>query len=461
MLVILLIIYAFACSQEFYVNFPAVYGGKGDLINIKIKMISEPGLYIKINKLLDIDTQESFITAYKISKNKCGVIVDFNDNLSGGSGGLLFYIVNKYYTNKTIATGGIDNQGNILPIGGLEEKIKASLAIEDSNFITTVENPYQYYIVKKYSSKKNITIANHINDLYYEDGKVYGNGKPNIFKYPKIPNKKSKYNSTIFKDSYLYIKGLILGYNLGIPELDEYYKEYIKYTDEIYNMEYYYTAANLLFLKAAEKIAIYHISKDIDIKSLKDNVKECLNSFKIEGNSELDIGALARYKTAELIISKDKKDYKMHSDGKYRMYYEHAQAMMWCNLAKQIHKNQYVNERNVTDLLIDWIKKGYEHSDNERFAYAISSLDNPYVSLFHLSFIVENNEGLKPSYKSIWANVYASNAEYLESVGEYYDASLANNLEILFSSKENFEFSPVYILLGIAIAFLIIFLLFR
>lgn len=475
LVIIVIIILAYSsCNQLIYLDFLAVSGDRGKLIPSSILIQGQGNdLFLKINYTTDVDTQTSFIDAYKLSDINCNVYINIDSDVSGGSGGLLFYIALKYRTNLTGATGGIDSQGNILPIGGLYEKLEAG-AKRYKNFVVPVGSIYQYYVTL--TSKYNITYANHISDLKYSEGYVYGLDKPNnIFFYPKVPKINSKYNSSILIPIYNKMKDFYNNIGSIHPEIDSYYNNLLNVIDSIAEKEYYYTAANYLYLASSERNAIYYLSKNIDPQQLKTEAEKCLNEFNIEGNSENDIAALTRYEWAKSVL---RKIYGNKHEDKYKMYYDYTQAYLWCQLAKSIYQNILINYSNETrELAISWLIKSLDQSldnlselDVSRYKIAISKIaTDPILAAYNLAFIVKNENALKDKYSSIWANIYASHAQYNSEIGDIRSgvelANIANNMEYLFGennkiiskiSKFNNEFNLMKIALGITAIIIIL-----
>lgn len=428
-----------ACQGYLSVEFPAVSENGGTLVTGNIWFKNGTGLYVNIFHSIGQDTQKSFLDAYKLSNQSCRVDVELSSDVVGGSGGLLAYIVLKYKTNNTIASGAIDYIGNVYPIGGLKEKIEAARDRGFKNFVTTITSPYQYYITTLFKDI-NITWINHVSELNYKNGYVYGhNNKSKIFVYPKVPKKPSKYNISFLKQDYEMLKKEILSYNIGLKEFDDYYGNLTKVTDKIASKGYYYSAANYLFLAAAEKVALYYLHNKKPSEELKSKVERCLNSFSINGNTEDDIASLVRVGWAKDVLQKK---YGKLFDEKFSQYYEYEQAYLWCKLAQNIHKNKNLTYNNtyLEALQKRWLKEGYE-TKGEKYRLAIYHIDNVLVSLYNLAFVVPGNKELKNSYKSKWANVYASQAQYLKETKENYEktAEVANNLEKVFGDERELK----------------------
>lgn len=481
LLFILLLIGAYGsqCNTSIYVDFLAITGNGGKLVPSKIIFNGEgKDLFLNIQYTTDRDTQISFIDAYRLASTGCNVFADVGADVSGGSGGLLLYIVLKYRTNLTGATGGIDAQGNILPISGLYEKLRAGSTRYD-NFVVPIGSIYQYYVSRILSY--NITYVQHISNLTYKDGRVYGSVEPpsSIFSLPKIPIKRSRYNTSLLEPVYLELREF---YNsIGPINVDEeakakiekYYKDYLEVVDKIAEKGYYYTASNYLFIASSHRNALYSISNNLNPEDLKAKAMECLRNLNIRGNSENDIAALTRYEWANEAL---KNTYGQLHEQKYSRYYDYTQAYLWCKLAQHIYENKILNYSNNTKLIMDWLSIALEQNmnfdelDSSRYKIALSKIiTDPLIALYNLAFIVRKDSDLKSSYKSIWANIYASQAEYLSQTEGFSSevtrlASLSNNLEELFSDNPSImvvtsKNDIKWVLIGIAIVIVLLILI--
>lgn len=441
LIIILLIIASYSqnCNHTIDVDFLAISDERGSLVPTKIRFEGVGDrVFLRLLKVAGTDTQRSLVDAYYLSSPGCNVYVDISSDVEGGSGGLLFYIILKYRTNNTGATGGIDVSGNILPIGGLYEKISVG-SKKFRNFVVPVGSRYQYYVTK--ILPYNITYAYHIEDLRYDsvDRSVYGkNVADRVFSYPKIPSKRSSYNTSILVDIYKDLRSFYTSIDrIGIDELDRYYSELLGYVDRIAELGYYYTASNLLFLAASERNALYYLHNQRNPNEIKQMAENCLNGLNIRGNSENDIAALTRYEWAKQAL--DRKYGELHED-KYRRYQDYTQAYLWCRLADSIYENIQFNysDLQVKEIALRWLVDGFKEIDeqnSDRYVVALSKIiTDPLISSYNLAFLVKRDGFLRSNYRSIWANIYASQAEYLMETGE--DGTeliyVANNLETIF-----------------------------
>ncbi len=448
MLLILLLIgaYAYQCNTTIDVNFLAISGSIGKLVPSKIVLNGEgQDLFLKIMYTTDRDTQISFLNAYRLSSINCNVFADISTDVSGSSGGLLFYIVLKYKTNLTGATGDVDGLGNVRPISGLYEKLKAGQEVYQ-NFVVPIGSIYQYYVTKLFPY--NITYVQHVNELTYKNGRVYGTIEPtkSIFQLPKLPIRESKYNSSLLRPVYEELREFyknIGPIKIDDPRIEEYYNEYLNIVDKIAEMGYYYTASNYLFITSSHRNALYSISNNIDPENLKVKAMECLRSLDIKGNSENDIAALTRYEWAKEALGKN---YGGLHEEKYARYYDYTQAYLWCKLSKRIYENKILEYNNTKELIMDWLSLSIKDTtinplDNSRYRIAISKIiEDPLIALYNLAFIVRKDTTLRNEYNSIWANIYASQADYLIQTEGFSSeisqlASLSNNLEEIFNNN--------------------------
>ncbi|MCS7122677.1 MAG: hypothetical protein NZ908_01835 [Candidatus Micrarchaeota archaeon] len=445
-LVLIIISYSQNCNQTINIDFLAISNDVGSLVptNIRFDGIGDK-IFLRLLKVAGTDTQKSFVDAYYLSSPGCNVYVDINSDVEGGSGGLLFYIILKYRTNNTGATGGIDENGNILPIGGLYEKIQVG-SNRFKNFVVPVGSRYQYYTTK--ILPYDITYASRIEDLRYDPVNriVYGkNTTDTVFTYPQIPSTRSSYNTTILIPIYTYLRDFYTSIGeIGIHELDKYYSELIGYVDRIAELGYYYTASNIIFLAASERNALYYLHNQRDPNLLRQMAESCLNRLNIRGNSENDIAALTRYEWAKQVLNREYTD--LHED-RYRRYQDYTQAYLWCKLADSIYENKQINysDEHIKKTALAWLVEGFKQIDeqnSDRYMVALSKIiTDPLISSYNLAFLVRKDGFLRSNYRSIWANIYASQAEYLRGIGADGTelAYVANNLETIFGDPSLFD----------------------
>ncbi|MEM0382905.1 MAG: hypothetical protein QXD88_01320 [Candidatus Anstonellales archaeon] len=440
-IILLLIFLSFGtCNLNMDINFLAISLDRGSLVpaHIKFEGVGDK-LFLRVLKITGTDTQRSFLDAYTLANPGCNVYVDIDSDVEGGSGGLLFYILMKYRTNQTGATGGIDSQGNILPISGLYEKILVGSKKFD-NFVVPVGSIYQYYVTKVLPY--NITYVSSIDDLIYVDGRVYGkSSETSIFRLPRLPKSESKYNNSIIKPIYNELREFFTNIpKIGIHEIDNYYDELVNTTDNIANMGYYYTAANFLFLASAEKNALYYLHTNQSPSRIKDQAKRCLDQISIRGNSENDIAALTRYQWAKQALDRN---YNNMHEQRFQQYYDYTQSYLWCRLAISLYEDQLVEySSDIGNLTLDWLILGFENLEDrnmDRYKIALHYIvSNPVLAAYNLAFVVRKDPSLKDTYRSTWANIYASQAQYLRETGG--DSTevvyLANNLETIFGEGD-------------------------
>ena len=433
----------------------AVVGNKGELLKVNIDSFKGDDVLINLSVPYGLDTQRSIIYSKEFVKSytgkECGFKVSIPSlyELTGPSAGAMFAL--QFYEIVTdnpplksyLITGGVSQTGEIIPVGGVYEKINAFLSSDKEVMLFPVSR-VEFDLLAMDKIKKNNKEGYPIRSVREAiDFLFYGNEINYSYDYALLKDveNKSKYNSSMVYDNALFYLREMKQLKGFLPEsYKKYVDDSIEREEKLLRKGYYYTVANDAFDKLS------YVRAYLNVKSGKSDLKkleECLDSVEFyeerETNFEYIAGAKARYYRA---LSTYK---SILEEGEEELYFEKIareaeieKAYLWCKLAKSLNKEG----------------KG-KYVDNSYLEYSIKSLnlskadldeemrmlleDKEYLAfLYEYAFKKEGDETLRENYSSQWAKVYASQAEYFKNKGEDYSSlsRISNNLEDLFNELE-------------------------
>jgi hypothetical protein len=431
------------------------------------------------NTVYDINLQNSIKTAYNIAYKKagkkCGVIVDFpasSSNLSGPSGGLgmalTFY---KSFTedrnfniDKYGITGALDGMGNVLPVGGVLEKVEASLKAGKKDFIIPVTDRFDYVMLPYLYPNANINYA-----LTFDDAlSIIKSGKKtnvsNIL-FPNIPAFNITKNSSYNYDFNEYYNSLKEDYEKALLNLDKkipydaykYYSNILEKAEDINKKGYHYTASNMLFTNGIDLLALDGLINSRDVKKEANECIEKAKSYNIKINSknfEFMAGSLFRLSRAEQRISFIPQE-KTRSATAYAIR-SYAEALEWCKFsillmqkAQEINDSEEINLTALKEYTLKILNSVNDPStlneEQKEFydqALKAASKGDYLTSAFHAAYL--NSYNLLTLYKklnfeSFWGRVFASQSEfyYLTGTPETGTFALAIELENIYNLALN------------------------
>ncbi|NUN11878.1 hypothetical protein HUU53_04530 [Candidatus Micrarchaeota archaeon] len=134
--------------------------GEGKVIEFSLKSYPGTGktLLSIENALFEKDTQESLQRARRLAEKYLGHATNTDyefsilreNNLNGGSAGLEFALaiasneLNKKLKKEVVVSSAIDEELELIPVGGIDEKILAAIQQEKKIFIVSETQPIKY-----------------------------------------------------------------------------------------------------------------------------------------------------------------------------------------------------------------------------------------------------------------------------------------------------------------------------
>ncbi|MCX6774444.1 MAG: hypothetical protein NTY68_05640, partial [Candidatus Micrarchaeota archaeon] len=179
LVLVVVLLLGLSFSQYYTVSFPAVSGDQGVIIDSRMSCDKTGDrTNLALPPSFDQATVESIINAYSLARNvtnsTCESSVQFDsseESIQGPSGGLQFHLfyyqmlIGMEYRTNVIATGQIDQDGNVIPVGGEEEKAKIAKERGYKYFITKPASIYDYDILMKMNSSDfRVIMVNNASD---------------------------------------------------------------------------------------------------------------------------------------------------------------------------------------------------------------------------------------------------------------------------------------------------------
>ncbi len=446
------------------IDVPAVAEhNKGSLINICIENIAGNGtVFSSIKPIAGGMFQESVLAAYSaVSKQRdlsnMDLLIRTNaegiaNHVDGPSAGVAIGVMIRAITeNKTLdasktITGGLDQNGAIIPVGAVPEKVEIAykggkrvilvppLSIDDNIII--------------YSMKKFFEINVSVYDNFDYAYSTLTSSKPVEWNvpYPKKTTLELAYplekkNSTQLVSSS--VDNLLLELNESISRIGDVYPEWYPYfssryaiAHSLYEKGFTYSAGNEAFL------ALYRarmlLADGNDLTSLENKVIMCNESLAKRLSSYN--GSTERYVNAELRYYWMQNEMEGYIDEGYssqRIARTGAleKAMMWCSLANDIiseldNVDRYDLERvrEIDKNLLGFYERGTitEHLAKARDAYERGFYGASLLEIAMHESVVNNtydNNLNEYSGKREWTNMLVAHSEYLNESSEYSESS--------------------------------------
>jgi predicted S18 family serine protease len=463
--------YAAECSGSIEMGLPAISEGEqkaGEIVVVHMKLVpGEGNAYIGVAPPTDTSLQGSVEAAIAAAErlaggeNECDVLVSIQDNseyVQGPSGGAAFALMGySLFTGYPMRgdaaiTGGVDENGVVLPVGGLYEKALIARASGKNYFITPLQGIDEKLML---GNLEGIAIY-EVQDL--EEA-------ADFFFWGILPEEKPL-NLTVEPLPEL------AEYGTGSPEfrqvaegimnregeavrkvedqaLREYFGERMLQQGELIEKGYYYSAANDAFLAYVLADSLSEIDNP-DVEGKKQEIRACIESVDAPAatheNYEWIMGAEARLERAENQLELYGEADPGTQEERYYLVYQLDYALAWCDAAKDMY---YFAEKaggrpldNETlkahaEMLINISSNYSEISQSENYwngmgmyedgRYAGASYELMYAVAFEkmnadflygnvsAEEIAELNRGERDS---LWGEVFKAHSYYLMETGD-------------------------------------------
>lgn len=366
-LLFLLLLVSLTYSVSLDLDLPAVSSENyGSLVNVNITIEKGDGkIYFSIPPYTGVSYQESFMNAlFFVESKKAGFskennfFVDFEgektSSVEGASGGVATSIIlnaladNKKINSDIIVTGEITKEGEILPVGGIPEKLIASFFSNKSMFFI----PDSTYVNEKiiaYKLSKEFEFPVYEYSSFDEIYSIYTLENDN---YKQIKIEEENFSNVISLgevETNIYFNGIVSEMFNDYSEKLNYIKDsnnpFFNYFNLIYinslilyEKGYSYSAGNELFLTIETLSYLTSTYSDEEFEYNFKEINVCLNNTKenldnFNGSLEYYIASDVRYVKAKDVIDsyikeKDNPSIRIYSPGIF------TRAELWCESAE-------------------------------------------------------------------------------------------------------------------------------
>jgi hypothetical protein len=458
---VLAVLVGLSFSQYYDVNFPAVSGNQGVIVSSR--MSCDPGgdrVNLGLPPSFDKATVDSIINAYYLASeaanSSCESSVQFGSeeqSIEGPSGGLQFHLfyyqmlIGMEYRTDVMATGQVDEEGNVMPVGGEEEKAEIAKEKGYRYFITKPASVYDYYILMRMNSSDfRVILVNNASDAreFIRKDKSPEFNISYLIATPKEINESSPYDSEWLGKYYGWMhdeyKQEIAKLDNGVLK-DEYQKAYDKGL-ALEGKGYHYSSANYMFVNLAS-IEALNMMKEGKMAD-RAEVDECISGFRnfvpSYGTYEIYSGAASRIERAnEFEPSGEANISSVYFSNSYVL----TESLLWCKLAKELAKDSEkgndVDTSVLRNLLQGYLYNFSNKGDDVDRARRLFIKDEYLGSYYELSYYIssqDKNATMKESYDTKWGNAFAAHAYYINTTnGSNPQASiaLANYLDAMHS----------------------------
>jgi hypothetical protein len=449
---------AMALSAAYEVSFLAITGNNGTVVSANISCVpgSGDGVSLALPPSFDKDTVDSMIDAYGQASERTGrsclSTVSFSPDegdIEGPSGGLQFYLFyytvlsGKPYPSNFIATGQIDGNGNVYPVGGEFEKALAAKERGYGRFIARPSTIYDYYLLSTLNSTDfQIVFVSTLKDArsFLDTGRPPAFDAGYLVEMPEEINEPSPYNSSWLEKYDAWMDGDFINgvKNSKMPEeLKEKYLESYNRSMELESLGYDYTAANYLFLNLASIRALNRMANGEEIS--RGEVDRCIAGFREFVPSyesyELYAGAVSRFERANELEFDNESNI---SSTEFENAYELERALLWCTLAETLYNGSAEGNSTNMEVLKAALQPrlyniSYSGDDADR-ARRLFIAGEYLASYYELSYFMSEDSPkpvLRGNYTTEWGSAFAGQAYYLNRTGQQSAsaASLANYME--------------------------------
>ncbi len=480
----------FSCNGSIFTSIPAVTQDFGTLVGLEISLQEGTGqTFISLNPPIGVTTQKSIqiavSNAFSSSNQEqgtCDVSLVFYAppvaQLDGPSAGASIaahtysLINNMEIDKKTIITGAIDENGFVIPVGGVYEK--ALIALE--NNLTTIITPPltipEKTILSKLKTDYNFTLVEVLVLSDILDYALYGKEvKETLFEInleilPEIEEYPFKTDEDL-QDFYPLVEKTIIYQEesmqnipkpQGFESLANYFQSVLNNTKTLSEKGYYFTAANRGFLYYIDISTIVN-GQNLNIENKKIEVEECLNSLpkinKTTENFQWVISSELREYWAKNKLNSLNLDKPLLEEEKYIIFNDLMYADGWCKISTNLReiaatksKGSKIDESLWKDYAQQLLSDAYSvpedpNSDThlrtanmlfEDGKYGAAIFDSLYVLKLTNPHTSDNltEEELNSSIKSmsnilptsIWGKIYHTQGYYLsqENISDFSTA---------------------------------------
>jgi predicted S18 family serine protease len=347
----------------------------GRLVLASIKIIQGDGdIYTVTTPTVGLTTQTSASTAIKYAFLKsgrdlreCDVLVKIDKRyvpnyVDGPSGGVAFSILTyAALNNLTIPTdvtftGGVDEKGNVINVGGIYEKAKLAVQNNIRYFLLPVNGPKERILLKQLENKYNIKffeiekIDEAIDFVFYNKPIKEKNFELTKKKLPDLAqrNESGVEKFETIATSMIELENSTINTlpqtTSEFKQLKEFFTASLRDQKILLDKGYLFTAANDAFLNYidAATFAALNDIEHLDLMKKKKEIDECLNSLedfnKTDENFEYLVGADIRKSWAltklnEINISKN-----YFVEEKYATFNNLMYADAWCHVSKMLRE---------------------------------------------------------------------------------------------------------------------------
>ncbi|MCP4646136.1 MAG: hypothetical protein GY852_00160 [bacterium] len=483
--------YAADCSGSIEMGLPAVTEGEeksGDIVLVQMKVVpGEGNAYVGVNPATDTSLQESVEIAVAVAEGLAGeetecdvlvTIVDETDYVQGPSGGAAFTLMGySLFTGHEMRddatmTGAVNEEGLVLPVGGLYEKAMSARAAGKDYFITPLQTVDEKLML---GNLEDITVyevkqMGEAADFFF--GGVVPEEKPLNLTVEPLPEL-AAYESADTPRFRQVAEGIMSREGKAIAGLEdqalrEYFGERMLQQTELIEKGYYYSAANEAFLSYIMADSLSTIDAP-DVEGKKEEVGECLESVKPAAityeNYDWIMGAEARLKRAENQIDLYGDLGSGTKEESYFVVYQLDFALAWCDAAKDMHSaaseigGQPMEEEMLkehVEVLMNLSSNYTEIGRSENYLNGVEMYEEgayagaAYELMYALSLekqsldMLQNNltseqiaELNRGERKSLWGNVFKAHSYYLMEMddlgGAYAVAIFSRGMEDLHS----------------------------
>lgn len=482
------------CSGTIEMELPAVSEG-GELIGgsmVSVEMWLAPGeggAYLGVVPPSDSTLQESVSSAFRAVEGlrgddaDCNILVQIDkgtDQVQGPSGGaafaLMMYALLEGEQMRTDAaiTGGIFEDGSVLPVGGVYEKALSSKASGKEYLLTPLQSIDERLMLRRIEG-----ITLYEVESLEEAADFFFNGiepqekSVNLTVEP-LPELE-EYAGNVSEEFGGIALGIIEREKIVVggiadPEIQEYFGQRIAQQEELLEKKYYYPAANDAFLGYILADSLSRVDEP-DAEGKAQEVEECLASVEeaeiTYDNYEWVMGAQARIKRAENQLGKYAEDGWSTKEGEYYAVYQLDFALAWCDAAKEMYAiakgegGEPVDEsvlKQSAEIFLNLSRNYTDIGESENYlnamemyeegAYAGATYEFMYALSFEKSAQVEPSEAevealISGEKNTVWGAVFGAHSGYLLESGDpggaYAVALFSYGMEELGEDMENYR----------------------
>lgn len=480
-------------------------GESGYLIPVSLTLIAGHGkIYIPTKPVIGLSTQSSVETAVKYaflesnrSLNECDVLVKIEGkgitgHVEGPSAGAAFSLLtyaalnNLTFPADVTMTGAVDEDGRVLRVGGLYEKLKMAANNGIKYFLSPINTLSEKVLLKKLENQYGVTVlevkrVNEAIGFVFYDEPIENKGLN--FEEKELPALED-YNVSGLEFFRQVATKMIKLENETInslpqsidefKELEKFFSKSVEKQVTLLSKGYLFTAANDAFLNYIDSSSVSVLDDivDLDLKDKKKEIMDCINKLeefdKTQANFELLAGADIRKAWALTKIEGANLTGNKLADEKYFEYNELMYADAWCHVSdalretaidvEKTNKSSIIDEGIFKELAQDKLQEVEKlNVSNEDLLFHLSSSKylfdrNRYAaSIYDSIFVIENTRATKElteltpvqvnaevdklsknTHSSIWGRLYSAHAYFLAQ-----NAEVTNN----FTAYKLFKFA--------------------